>query len=150
MTTIYASEKGRSAMWEYEHTVETTASPETIWGHYADVANWGTWDASVQKIEMHGPFAEGTDITLRPAGQDPVTFKIAELRDRELFVDEAALPGATLRFIHRLAPTAAGTRITHRVEIDGPAAGEFGPGLGPAVTADIPEAMAGLVKLAES
>lgn len=137
-------------MWEYEHTVETTAPPEAVWARYEDVANWGTWDSSVQEATLHGPFAEGSEVTLRPVGQDPVTFTIAELKRLELFIDETALPGANLRFIHRLAVTGTGTSITHRVEIDGPAAGEFGPRLGPAVTADIPEAMAGLAKLAES
>lgn len=137
-------------MWEYEHTVETTAAPEAVWARYADVANWGEWDSSVEEAVLRGPFAEGSEITMRPAGQDPVTFTIAELKHLELFVDETVLPGATLRFVHRLVPAGGGTSITHRVEIDGPAAGEFGPALGPAVTADIPEAMAGLAKLAES
>ena len=47
-------------------------------------------------------------------------------------------------------PAAAGrTRIIYRTEITGPAAGQAGPQLGPAITADFPDVLAALAKLAE-
>jgi hypothetical protein len=135
-------------MWTYEHSVETTGTPAAVWNCYADPTLWRTWDAGIEELDIHGPVQTGTTVTMKPAGQDPVTFTIVEARPGELMIDETDLGGATLRFIHRLRPVAGGTRITHRVEIDGPAADEIGPGLGPAVTADLPEAMEALAKLA--
>ena len=52
--------------------------------------------------------------------------------------------------MHRLEPAAGGrTRIIYRTEITGPAADQAGPELGPAITADFPEVLASLAKLAE-
>jgi uncharacterized protein YndB with AHSA1/START domain len=135
-------------MWTYEHSVDTTGSPAAVWSCYSDAAKWRTWDAGIEELEIHGPFEAGTKVTMKPAGQDPVTFTLVQVVPGELLIDETDFGGATLRFIHRLQPIAGGTRITHRVEIDGPAADEIGPELGPAVTWDLPEAMDVLAKLA--
>lgn len=40
--------------------------------------------------------------------------------------------------------------MTYRLEITGPAADETGPQVGPAITADFPETIAALVRLAEA
>jgi hypothetical protein len=134
-------------MWEYEHSVETTASRETVWRLYADVEGWGTWDTGVEQITMHGPFAVGTEVSLTPTGQEPVRMRITDLQDNEQFTDETEFAGVTLRFIHQLACLDNGrTLVTHRVEVTGPGADQIGP----AVAEDAPDAMAGLVKLAEA
>jgi hypothetical protein len=57
-----------------------------------------------------------------------------------------------VRTEHRLEPVkpAAGlTRIVYRTEITGEAAGHIGPRLGPEISADFPEVLAALAKLAE-
>ncbi|MFG3363339.1 polyketide cyclase, partial [Streptomyces griseofuscus] len=71
-------------MWDYEHSIETSATPEAIWRLWADVENWGTWNAEIEKIEMNGPFAAGTQITMTPPGDDPVLLRIAEAVEDEL------------------------------------------------------------------
>jgi hypothetical protein len=43
-----------------------------------------------------------------------------------------------------------GTKVTHSLEITGPAAEEVGPQLGPAITEDFPEAMDALLARAAS
>ncbi|MFF5211248.1 SRPBCC family protein [Streptosporangium sp. NPDC000396] len=142
--------KGNHTMWKYEHTVETSAAPERIWALYADVNGWDAWDTSIEKIELHGPFEVGTEISMTPTGQDGVRFTIIELKENELFADETDLGDVKLHFIHTLLRIDGGTRVTHRVEITGPAAEQVGPHLGPAITSDLPDAMEALVKLAES
>jgi uncharacterized protein YndB with AHSA1/START domain len=135
-------------VWEYEYSVDTTAEPATIWAVFADVAGWSRWNAGVERIEIDGPFATGAVITMKPAGQDPVRLRIAELRPHELFVDEAVLGDVVVRTEHRLEPTGAGrTRIVYRTEITGPGADRVGPELGPAITEDFPDVLAALVKL---
>lgn len=137
-------------MWVFEHSIETSAAPASVWRLWADVENWGTWNADIETIEIRGPFATGTEITMTPPGQDPVELRIAELTEQELFVDEAEIDGLLLRTIHRLdiiGPRR--TRVVYRMEITGSAADEIGPRIGPAVTADWPDTVAALARAAQ-
>ncbi|MDI1455306.1 polyketide cyclase [Streptomyces sp. ATE26] len=136
-------------MWEYEHSIETGATPEAIWRLWADVENWGTWNAEIEKIEKNGPFAAGTQITMTPPGDAPVLLHIAEAVEDELFVDEACFDGLLLRTIHRIDRIDRDRiRVTYRMEITGTGADEAGPQIGPGITADWPETMASLAELA--
>ncbi|MFI1508752.1 SRPBCC family protein [Streptomyces sp. NPDC020597] len=137
-------------MWEYEHAVETSAAPEAIWRLWADVDNWGLWNAEIEKIEIAGPFAPGTRITMTPPGDDPIELHIAEARQNELFVDEARFGDLLLRTTHRIDPIGTGrVRVVYRMEITGPGADEAGAHIGPGITADWPDTMAALVDLAQ-
>lgn len=134
-------------MWTHEHAVETTASPAAVFARYADVATWPAWDRGMELVELDGPFATGSAGRMRPAGFETLPFTLAWVEDGVGFTDETPFMGHVLRFVHRLEPLAAGgTRVVHRVEIEGPAAGEIGPN----VVSDMPEAMAGLVAAAEA
>ncbi|MEU3772068.1 SRPBCC family protein [Streptomyces sp. NPDC032472] len=133
-------------MWTYEHSIETDAAPEAVWALWADVENWGTWNADIEHIELDGPFETGTAIVMTPAGQDPVHLRIAEAKPGELFVDEARFDGLLLRTVHRIdRGRDLRTRVVYRMEITGDGADALGPEIGPAVTADWPETMAALV-----
>jgi uncharacterized protein YndB with AHSA1/START domain len=136
-------------MWVYEHGIETTAPPEAIWRLWADVDTWGAWNADITEIGIRGPFTVGAEITMTPAGQEPVRLRVAELTEHERFVDEADIDGLLLRTTHRLDRLDRHrTRVVYRMEITGPAADEVGPQIGPGITADWPETMAALVSLA--
>ena len=135
-------------MWTDEHTLTTAAGRDAIWALYADVTAWLQWDRGLVSVTIDGPFAAGTSGTLEPIGQDPLPFTLTEATPGVGFTDETPIPGAILRFIHRLEPAGNGTRITHRLEIDGPAADAIGPTLGPAITADFAEAVEALAALA--
>lgn len=136
-------------MWEYEHSIETNATPEAIWRLWSDVENWGAWNGEIEKIEINGPFAEGTRILMTPPGDEPIPLVIAEAVENERFVDEAGFGGLLLRTTHRIDPAGEGRiRVVYRMEIIGDAADEAGPQIGPGITADWPETMAALVKMA--
>ncbi|MFF5707713.1 polyketide cyclase [Streptomyces sp. NPDC012756] len=137
-------------MWEYEHGIETTATPEAIWRLWADVENWGTWNAEIEKTEISGPFGTGARITMTPPGDDPVELCVAEAVEGELFVDEARFDDLLLRTVHRIDRVDPDrVRVVYRMEITGPGADEAGPQLGPAITADWPDTMVSLVALAQ-
>jgi hypothetical protein len=137
-------------MWTYQHSIETSATPEQVWGLWADVENWGAWNADIESIQISGPFEAGTEIVMTPAGQDPVLLRVAEASVNELFVDEARFGGLVLRTIHQLDQGVQGrTRVTYQMEITGTGADELGPQIGPAITADWPQTMATLVELAQ-
>jgi hypothetical protein len=136
-------------MWEYEHSIETAIAAESLWARWADVASWGEWNADIEKVELRGPFAAGSEIAMTPRGDDPVILRLAEVRENETFVDVAEFGGVVIRTAHRLERLDAGrTRITYRTEITGTAADELGTQIGPAITADFPETMAALVRAA--
>ena len=136
-------------MWEYEHSIETGTAPELLWARWADVATWPEWNGDITRIELDGPFAAGSKITMRPWVDEPVVLQLAEVRENETFIDVAEFSGIVIRTVHRLDRLEAGrTRITYRTEITGPAAAELGPQVGPAITADFPETMAALVRAA--
>lgn len=136
-------------MWTYEHSVETTATPASVWRLWADVERWADWNDGVEKIEIDGPFAAGARITMTPPGEDPIPLVVAEAVEEELFVDEARFGGLLLRTVHRLDPAGQGRiRVIYRMEITGAGADEVGPEIGPGITADWPQTLAALVALA--
>ncbi|GGU73068.1 SRPBCC family protein [Lentzea flava] len=130
--------------FEFEHSVEGPASVEAVWALWSDVDRWVEWDESLESVTLDGPFAEGSSGTMAIKGQGPIEFVLTSVEAGVGFVDETSVPGALLRFTHRVEKLAGGVRVTHAVSIEGPRA-EF---LGPVVTADLPDAVEALVKLA--
>ena len=134
-------------MAEYEYSLDADVTPEAVYALYSDVETWTTWDGGVEEITIDGAFAAGTTGTFTPVGADPLRFTIVSATPGRGFVDEFPLPGATLRGTHTLTPLADGrTRITHRMELEGPAAEELAPMLMPGVTDDIPLTVASLAR----
>jgi uncharacterized protein YndB with AHSA1/START domain len=138
-------------MWVHEHTAETAASPKAVWQVLRDLDQWATWDTSLEWVRLQGPFQVGSQVTMKPTGQDPITSVIVQAAENRVYADQTTLGEVTLRFSHTLQPLAGGgTTITHRLEITGPEADQAGPELGPAITEDFPEAMAALLTRAAS
>jgi hypothetical protein len=138
-------------MWTNEQSVETTAAPEQIWRLWADVAGWPEWNGDIEQIELIGPFAAGSRILMTPIGEEPVELRIKEALEPELFVDEADLGEIVVQTIHQVRRLDSGrARVTYRMEITGPEADTLGPQLGPEISGDFPETLAGLVARAES
>jgi Polyketide cyclase / dehydrase and lipid transport len=138
-------------MWAAEHSIETTASPESIWRLWSDVASWGEWNSDIERIEISGPFAVGSTISMNPVGRDTVELRLARVSEPDLFVDEADLGDAVVRTTHRVDRLDPGrSRITYRMQISGPDADTIGPNLGPEISGDFPETLAALVVQAEA
>jgi hypothetical protein len=137
-------------MWTTEQSIETAASPDAIWRLWSDVAGWPEWNADIEHIEISGPFAAGSTITMTPIGEDPIELRIAEAIEPDLFVDEAELGDVVVRTIHRVERVEGDrSRVVYRMEISGEAADTVGPELGPKISADFPETLAALARRAE-
>src|SRR4029450_9568756 len=137
-------------MWINEQSIETAASPEAIWRLWSDVAGWPEWNADIEHIEISGPFAVGSTISMTPVGQDPIELRIAEAVEPELFVDEAKLGDVVVRTIHRVERLEGDrSRVVYRMEISGEAADTAGPAPGPKISADFPEVLSALARRAE-
>jgi uncharacterized protein YndB with AHSA1/START domain len=105
-------------MWEYEHSVQTTASPEALWRHWSDLRSWPQWNTGIERIETDGPFAVGTTFTMTSRDEDTVRMRLVEIAPGELFTDEMDAGDFVVRTVHRLEPvTDVRTRIVYRTEI---------------------------------
>jgi uncharacterized protein YndB with AHSA1/START domain len=143
---MISAQTGALNMWTTEHSIDTTVGPEAIWRAWADVAGWGRWNGDIESIELTGPFAQGSAITMRPHGQEPVQLRLAEVVPGERFVDEADLDGTIVRTMHRIERRDDGcTRVVYRLEASGPAA----DAIGPAVSADFEDTLEALVEYAQ-
>ena len=134
-------------VWRTAFSAETSAAPETIWRIFCDVPGWKDWNAGIARIEIDGPFMAGTWFTMQPPGEDPLRSRLIEVRDNAGFVDETRLGDLVVIVRHDIEPLSGGrTRITYAVEARGPDAADIGA----AVSADFPEVLAALVRLAET
>jgi hypothetical protein len=132
-------------MWEHEYAAETTAVPAAVWAVLSDVDRWAEWDTSMEWVRLDGPLEPGASVVMKPIGQDPITSTITVVDPIVRYADETVYGEVTLRFSHTLHPTdEGGTRVVHRLEVDGPDAAAVG-GM---VSEDFPEAMAGLLAAA--
>lgn len=133
-------------MWTHEESIESSASPAKLWKLLSDVTGWKDWNAGIERIEMHGPFAQGTTFAMKPPGEQAFISTLTEVRENESFTDETLIDGTRVVVRHAITRQACGTtRITYSTEISGPAAAEFGP----MVTGDFPEVLSALKRLAE-
>jgi len=138
-------------MWTTEHTTETALPRETVWAALADLHRGTLTYPGADVFELHGPFAVGSTLAVTPAG-GPGTFEstIVDLDAPRTYADETVFGDVTLTFRHTLdALDGGGTRVTHRLDITGPAADTTGPELGPQISDDFPAAMAALLAAAE-
>ena len=134
-------------MWTHEASIDIQATPAALWRLVSDVATWPRWDASLARAQAHGPFAEGTRVTMQMMGDAPaIDSTLQDVRENEGFSDEVLLDGHCIRVHHRLRPlTPSCTQVLYRTEITGPQAADWGQ----RVTADFPQVLAALKALAE-
>jgi hypothetical protein len=133
-------------MWQREFSIETAAAPATIWRIFQDVAGWKAWNAGIEEISIAGPFAEGTEFTMKPPGQEAFTSRLIRVRENEVFDDETVIEGIRAVVSHRIEKIGGSlTRITYAASVSGPGADEIGP----LITDDFPDVLKSLVALAE-
>jgi lactoylglutathione lyase len=116
-------------MYQKDFTAISTASPEMLWLRYADVTLWKTWDKDIERVTLEGPFVKGACGTMSLNGKLPLDFVLTEVTPNVSFSDEAKAGPMTVRFTHLLERLTGGTKVTHRVCIEGPAAEQLGANL---------------------
>ena len=133
-------------MWQQAFETLTTATPATVWQLFVDVDGWAAWNAGIEAIALHGPFADGTTFLMKPPGEDAMTSRLVNVVAGRSFEDETVLGDVRVLVDHRVEPLGDGrSRITYTARVDGPGAAEIGA----AVTADFPAVLASLRELAE-
>ena len=136
-------------MWSNEYSAETALAPEAVWTALEELHSGRLSYPGSDTFELHGPFAVGTEVSVTPAGQDTFRSTIVELVENERYADLTRFGRLELLFRHTLERLPSGTRVTHRLEIDGDGVDEVGPELGPQISGDFDESMAALFEAAE-
>lgn len=133
-------------MWNHEASIDIHASPAGIWSLFTDVPGWRHWNAGIESIELHGPFAEGTSFTMKPPGVDAFTSTLIEVKENSVFTDETVIDETTVIVTHRIEVIdGSHSRVTYGTVITGPDAAAIGP----EITSDFGDVLAALKRLAE-
>jgi len=114
------------ALWHAEHTLDTSAEPAEVWRRLLEVGTWPEWDSGVTWAELDGPFVSGARGRMKLLGEGARTFRLAGVVDNSTFTALVSLFLAEIRHIHGQEPSDLGTRMTHRVEIQGPLSWFYG------------------------
>lgn len=138
-------------MWTTSYTAQTTAKSTDVWDALRALHSGISLGPASDTFELHGPFAVGTRVTVRPQGQDAMQSMITELEPGLVYADQTSFGELLLTFRHQLESTpTGGTTVTHTLEITGTGCDQVGPELGPQISGDFPVAMAELIAHAES
>jgi uncharacterized protein YndB with AHSA1/START domain len=138
------------AMWWFECTETTSATPEQLWARYVDPTTWPQWDHGAERVTSDGWLAVGRRGRLKPTGGPWTSFVVTEAEPGVGFADVTRLPLARLEFRHHIEGTPDGSRFTHTVTISGPLSPLFVRLIGRGIAAEMPAVMAALARLAEA
>jgi hypothetical protein len=108
-----------------EHSVDVDVSPTFAWTFRTDVTTWRDPPAT---FELNGPFVAGSPGQTLMPGQEPLQWRIGEVRPGRSFVLEMTLDRAMLSFEWRFDPLSDGmTRMTQSIVLSGDNAAAYAP-----------------------
>src|SRR4030088_3275795 len=137
-------------MWKTEHSANTSADHDALWNLLADADGWPLWNPGLSSAHLDGPLRNGATGRTTQANGREGHFTVRDLNAGAYFVNEARIPGAVLRFQHRIAAVdQARSRATLGASIEGPMAPVWGLLLGRQLSSYLPEAVRQLVSRAE-
>jgi uncharacterized protein YndB with AHSA1/START domain len=137
-------------MWKTEHSLDTSARPDDVWRLLADADGWPLWNPGLSTAHLDGPLQNGTTGRTKQSSGQEGNFVVTELQVGTYFVNEARIPGAVLRFQHRIeAVDKARSRVTLGATIDGPMAPVWGLIIGRQIAGYLPKAVGQLAARAE-
>ncbi|KLD64348.1 SRPBCC family protein [Dyella japonica] len=133
-------------MWTHEESIEIDATPAQVWAVFADVPGWQRWNAGIERIQLHGPFATGTTFTMQPPGTDAFVSTLIAVDEQQAFTDETLIDETRVVVDHRIeALSPRRVRVTYATQITGPEAASIGP----QVTGDFGDVLRALKRIAE-
>jgi Polyketide cyclase / dehydrase and lipid transport len=139
---------GRNA--SFSHSIETTASPDSVWKLWTDVSTWSKWDGGLKSASLEGPFQIGAVGKIVPLRGSIVPFVVTAYTPETSSAFVTNLPFAKLHIERSLLVLPdGGTRFTHTVNFTGPLGDVWGFILGRGFRKELPRTMAKLAALAE-
>ncbi|WP_405145647.1 hypothetical protein OG308_19020 [Nocardia salmonicida] len=135
-------------MWKTEYSATTDLPVRAVWEALRDIHTGAVPNGGGDQFEIHGPYEVGTELSVTPQGQETFRSTIIELDEDKVYADRTEYNGLHLTFRHRFQPSDGKLTVSHELIIEGAAADEVGPELGPQISEDFPQAMQSLFKIA--
>jgi hypothetical protein len=137
-------------MAAYGQSRKSTASPEQVWSIWSEPSTWQEWNPDVSKMEMDGPFAEGTTGRMHTPSGRVHNITLRSVRPGKGFeVHTKVIPGTAFAFVCEIKPQDGGSEVSQTIRISGPMAPVFGRAAGPRIAASFGPLLEGLTKKAE-
>lgn len=133
---------------DFADSIAVNASKETVFAHYADVANWPVWDKEVKAVSLDG-FCEGSKGSLQPRSGPRAMITISEVTPNTSFTVISELPFCQMQFGHELTSLGDTTKATHSVDFSGPLAFLFRRLIGRKIEKTLPTTLRSLKNLSE-
>ena len=133
---------------DFANSIIINASKETIFAHYADVANWPIWDKEVKAVTLGG-LDLGSRGSLQPRSGPRAMITISALTPNTSFTVTSKLPWCKMQFCHELTSTGETTKATHSVGFSGPLAFLFRRLIGREIERALPATLQGLKDVSE-
>jgi len=109
-------------MWHTEHTLETTTEPEAIWLKWKDVEAWPDWDEGLEWARLLGPLKVGSAGSFKRKGSARQRFLVEAVQEGRGFTCVGKRLLSRMKWVHVVEPSELGSRLTHRLELEGPMA----------------------------
>jgi hypothetical protein len=136
---------------EYGTSVETTASPDSVWRVWSDMSTWGDWNPNVSTMDWQGGFLSGSSGVMNTKAGQHHNMQLVDVQPGRGFgLLTKVVPGTQFRFNCRIEPAGAKTKISQTVEVGGPLGPVMGGMLGPQVSKEFGTLLSNLARKAES
>jgi len=138
-------------MADNQRSVETSASPATVWKIWSDVTTWPEWNPDVQSMTINGPFAVGSTGTMKTK-QGTRQVELTEVvPGRSFRLETTVIPLTRFAFeCQVVAGPDSKTTISQAIRVGGPLGGLVGAMMGAQIANTFPALLQGLARKAES
>ena len=108
-------------MSEASSSVETSASPETVWRIWSDPSTWPSWNPDIRHVILDGAFASGTIGTMETnsGGKHEIALKDVVANRGFTLTSDMPMPATKLDFRCAIEPVGSGSRISQGVTVKG-------------------------------
>jgi len=72
----------RNPCGRIQPALERLRRPLAVWLFFADVQHWKDWNAGIERIQIHGPFAEWHNVHDVASGQDAFTSTLIAVKTK--------------------------------------------------------------------
>jgi uncharacterized protein YndB with AHSA1/START domain len=115
-------------MRKFSVTTDIHAPAERVWEVTSDVERWHEWTPSVTRVRRldAGPLAVGSRAVIRQPKFPPALWKVVAIEPGRSFTWVSVAPGLRVVGHHAVEPTAAGSRATLSLDLQGILGGVWG------------------------
>jgi hypothetical protein len=131
---------------------QTRASTDAVWRVWSDPSTWHEWNPNVQRMEMNGPFANGTTGIMHTNAGQHHQIQLANVQPGRSFdLETSAIPLTHFTFHCEVVPgSQAGSTISQSLAVSGPLGFVFSLLAGERIAASFESLLNGLAQKAES